>query len=95
MDGDLGDRHSSLIGWAYDGNPIYGPVGYLNGVDESAGVIQLASGWVLNVDRSGITPMNQVAVSLPTTHLVPMTTQWVPSSRTIASTPRTFLLLVV
>ena len=61
MDGNLGDRHSSLIGWAYDGNPIYGPVGYLNGVDESSGVIQLASGWVLNVDRSGITPMNQIA----------------------------------
>jgi hypothetical protein len=23
--------HSPLIGWAYDGNPIYGPYGYLNG----------------------------------------------------------------
>ena len=26
--GDLGGNHSPIIGWAYDGNPIYGPYGY-------------------------------------------------------------------
>ena len=28
-------NHSSIIGWAYDGNPIYGPYGYSNGVSGS------------------------------------------------------------
>lgn len=40
-------NHSPIIGWAYDGNPIYGPYGYssING-----GVItQLKSGYVLNL----------------------------------------------
>jgi len=26
--GDTGAQHSPIIGWAYDGNPIYGPYGY-------------------------------------------------------------------
>ena len=26
--GDTGSEHSPIIGWAYDGNPIYGPYGY-------------------------------------------------------------------
>ena len=28
--GDDGIEHSPIIGWAYDGNPIYGPYGYSN-----------------------------------------------------------------
>lgn len=27
---DLGNTHSPILGWAYDGNPIYGPVGFSN-----------------------------------------------------------------
>ena len=38
-------NHSPIIGWAYDGNPIYGPYGYL---DREGGVVsQLKSGYVL------------------------------------------------
>ena len=29
--GDDGTTHSPIIGWAYDGHPIYGPVGIVNG----------------------------------------------------------------
>jgi hypothetical protein len=30
--------HSPIIGWAYDGNPIYGPYGYKNPNDVQSGV---------------------------------------------------------
>lgn len=30
---DNGFKHSPIIGWAYDGNPIYGPFGYANGIN--------------------------------------------------------------
>lgn len=40
-------NHSPIIGWAYDGNPIYGPYGYSN---LNGGVItQMKSGYVLNL----------------------------------------------
>ena len=38
------DRHSPIIGWAYDGNPIYGPYGFTN-ADGSGGVKCLESGY--------------------------------------------------
>ena len=47
-------QHSPIIGWAYDGNPIYGPYGYSK-ID--GGVItQMLSGYKLNisVDRPSI-----------------------------------------
>ena len=51
--------HSPLIGWAYDGNPIYGPYGYLNG--NSGPVRALRSGYrikttdeLLLEDRPGL-----------------------------------------
>ena len=37
------EDHSPIIGWAYDGHPIYGPYGYIT---KSGGVIsQMKSGW--------------------------------------------------
>jgi len=39
-------NHSPIIGWAYDGNPIYGPYGYSNS-DGSSLVKQLQSGYSL------------------------------------------------
>jgi hypothetical protein len=33
----LSDRHSPILGWAYDGNPIYGPYGFSN-VDGTGGI---------------------------------------------------------
>ena len=52
--GEDGINHSPLIGWAYDGNPIYGSYGYSNKVDDSEGITQYFSGYVLRKDREGI-----------------------------------------
>ena len=40
-------NHSAIIGWAYDGNPIYGPFGYIN---KSGGIVaQMRSGYELSI----------------------------------------------
>ena len=39
---------SKIIGWAYDGNPIYGPYGYSDPEDENSTIRKLSSGYVLN-----------------------------------------------
>jgi len=42
----LSTKHSPIIGWAYDGNPIYGPYGYIT---KRGGVISpMKSGYELN-----------------------------------------------
>ena len=46
--GDTGTEHSPIIGWAYDGNPIYGPYGYSDSTDENSSVKILTSGYTLN-----------------------------------------------
>ena len=47
-------NHSPIIGWAYDGNPIYGPYGYVNGT-----VQQLKSGYKQEADeKSNRPPLN-------------------------------------
>ena len=41
------NQHSPIIGWAYDGNPIYGPYGY---VQKSGGIIsQMKSGYSIEL----------------------------------------------
>ena len=46
--------HSPIIGWAYDGNPIYGPYGYST---NSGGVVTIMkSGYKLNQNREGGPP---------------------------------------
>ena len=41
------DNHSPIIGWAYDGHPIYGPFGYST---KSGGtIVQLKSGYSLDI----------------------------------------------
>ena len=43
-------NHSPIIGWAYDGNPIYGPFGYLK---KNGGVVaQMKSGYKLNLQNN-------------------------------------------
>ena len=49
--GDTGNGHSPIIGWAYDGNPIYGPYGYSDPTDDDSSVKILKSGYVLDVDN--------------------------------------------
>ena len=39
---------SHIIGWAYDGNPIYGPYGYANPNNIFSGLKSLESGYTLN-----------------------------------------------
>ena len=38
--------HSPIVGWAYDGNPIYGPYGFGN-IDGSGGIRRMESGYKL------------------------------------------------
>ena len=44
-------NHSELIGFAYDGNPIYGPTGYTNPLDATQGVSFMGSGYKLKTSR--------------------------------------------
>jgi hypothetical protein len=41
------DSHSSFVGWASDGFPIYARYGYSNPEDETSGIIELRSSWQL------------------------------------------------
>jgi hypothetical protein len=43
--------HSPIIGFAYDGVPIYGPFGYSNPVDPSSTITRLFSGYQLKTSR--------------------------------------------
>lgn len=38
--------HSPIVGWAYDGNPIYGPYGFAN-INGSGGIRRMTSGYKL------------------------------------------------
>ena len=48
------DEHSPLLGWAYDGNPIYGSYGYANKTDDTDGITQYFSSYILAKDRSSL-----------------------------------------
>ncbi len=49
--GNDGNRHSSLLGFAFDGFPIYGQYAYANRVDDSAGFEQMTSSYQLIESR--------------------------------------------
>ena len=40
-------EHSPILGWAYDGNPIYGPYGYIDPTDQNSGVRRLRTSYKL------------------------------------------------
>jgi hypothetical protein len=46
--GDDGSQVSNIIGWAYDGNPIYGPYGYSDSENSNSVPKRLESGYTLN-----------------------------------------------
>ena len=46
--GDDGSQVSNIIGWAYDGNPIYGPYGYSDPENSNSAPKLLESGYSLN-----------------------------------------------
>lgn len=56
--GDNGLNHSPIIGWAYDGNPIYGPYGYDNPNDENSGIKLLQSGYTSDSENVIDRPSN-------------------------------------
>ena len=45
--------HSPIIGFAYDGNPIYGPFGHQDPLDGGSPIVRMTSSYSLNADRSG------------------------------------------
>lgn len=40
-------KHSPLVGYAFDGYPVYGPYGYTNASDSTSGVTRMKSGYSL------------------------------------------------
>lgn len=63
---DDGSSHSPLIGWAFDGNPIYGPYGYVNTTDDGDGVIRQKSRYILATSRIGFSPPSEITYPLGT-----------------------------
>ena len=43
--------HSPIIGFAYDGNPIYGPFGHQNPLDPQSAIVRMTSSYSLNNNR--------------------------------------------
>jgi hypothetical protein len=39
--------HSPIIGWAFDGWPIYGPFGYADSMNSSSAIVRMTSSWQL------------------------------------------------
>ena len=44
--------HSPIIGFAYDGNPIYGPFGHENPLDSTSQIVRMTSSYSQNGNRS-------------------------------------------
>jgi len=45
--------HSPILGFAYDGNPIYGPFAHQNPLDSQSPIVRMTSSYVRNSSRSG------------------------------------------
>lgn len=43
--GDNGQQHSPILGYAYDGNPIYGPYGFSDPLDNNSSVTRMSSSY--------------------------------------------------
>jgi hypothetical protein len=54
--------HSKILGYAYDGNPVYGPFGYSDPGDNESAIIRLESGYLLNQSRSNGPAINQYPI---------------------------------
>ena len=48
-------HHSPILGWSFDGYPIYGPYGYTSPLDPNSGVSRMRSGFVLRNGLNGTT----------------------------------------
>jgi hypothetical protein len=56
-------KHSPILGWAYDGYPIYGPYGYSVSNNAASGVRRMVSGYI---QRDGSNGTDSVANNLST-----------------------------
>ena len=54
-------RQEPILGWALDGNPIYGPHGYYNYKNGDEGFRRVRSGYLLRENRSEIIPGGETA----------------------------------
>jgi hypothetical protein len=52
-------RHSPIVGWMYDGYPVYGPYGYANPANPASGVRRMVSGFVLRNGENGVDDLTQ------------------------------------
>jgi len=59
--------HSPIIGWAFDGNPIYGPYGYSDPTNQSSSIARLGTSYRLktNLVYDAITNPNPVRTAGP------------------------------
>ena len=53
---DDGTKHSEILGWAFDGNPIYGPYGYVNKKDDTDGIERQQSAYIKRNTRNNVVP---------------------------------------
>ena len=59
---DTGTNHSPIIGYAFDGNPIYGPYGYTDAVDSSSAIIKMTSGYIKKSTRTNGPSVSEYAL---------------------------------
>lgn len=45
--------HSPILGFAYDGNPIYGPYGYSNAINSNSSIKRMETSYRIKTDRIG------------------------------------------
>jgi len=64
---ESGLQHSPIIGWAFDGNPIYGPYGLSDPTNINSGIAQIKSGYSLkpNLVFDEILNLNPVRIDGP------------------------------
>lgn len=55
--------HSPILGWSFDGYPIYGPYGYSTANDPNSGIRRIVSGYVPRDGNFGTTNLNTVGRS--------------------------------
>lgn len=51
-------NHSPILGWSFDGYPIYGPYGYSTATNASSGIRRMVSGFVPRDGNFGTTNLN-------------------------------------
>lgn len=55
-------QHSRILGYAYDGNPIYGPYGYSDFLSSTSTIVRMLSSYELKTNRIGGPPISTYAL---------------------------------